>query len=100
MYGVVLWSDPRAGSAVIWCEDEGELAYYEAQVPQINTSGLSAFNPGDYVQFDMSEKDGAFRVTNPQAIDVPSPLPMGSLDIRAAQNSGAAPLHLVSNRVA
>lgn len=31
MLGLVLWSDSAAGRAVIWCEDHGDLAFYEAQ---------------------------------------------------------------------
>ncbi|AVW91310.1 hypothetical protein [Celeribacter baekdonensis] len=27
MDGIVLWSDPEAHTAVIWCSDHGDLAY-------------------------------------------------------------------------
>ena len=27
MYGIVLWSDRSERQAVIWCEDQGDLAY-------------------------------------------------------------------------
>jgi len=30
MLGVVLWCDSAALRALIWCEDHGELAYYQA----------------------------------------------------------------------
>lgn len=49
MIGVILWSDPAAQKAVIWCEDQGDLAYLSAE-------GVSAlpdtfFDVGDMVEF-------------------------------------------------
>lgn len=31
MNGVVLWHDNKSGTAVIWCEDHADLAYYSAE---------------------------------------------------------------------
>ncbi|MBR9842791.1 MAG: hypothetical protein GYB25_06490 [Rhodobacteraceae bacterium] len=53
MLGVVLWSDTTDNKAVIWCEDHGELAYF-------NGEGGTAFegvalDAGDLVQFEMEQ---------------------------------------------
>lgn len=58
MIGVVLWSDPDGKSAVFWCEDQGDLAYYERK-DEILVSG-SLFVAGDMVQFDV-RYDGKMR---------------------------------------
>jgi hypothetical protein len=52
MIGVVLWSDNSAGKAVFWCEDQGDLAYYEE--PAIRVGQGAGFDTGDMVQFDVS----------------------------------------------
>ncbi|EDQ04025.1 hypothetical protein DSM14862_01250 [Sulfitobacter indolifex] len=52
MIGVVLWSDNSAGKAVFWCEDQGDLAYYE--VPAARVGGSAEFDTGDLVQFNVS----------------------------------------------
>ena len=36
MYGVVLWADASDTKAVIWCEDQGNLAYYTAAEEDIH----------------------------------------------------------------
>lgn len=52
MIGVVLWSDVTDGKAVFWCEDQGDLAYFEGNCA---TNGAHAsFDAGDMVQFDVS----------------------------------------------
>ena len=52
MIGVVLWSDPVEGKAVFWCEDQGDLAYYEAPSSFGPDNGI--FDAGDMVQFTVS----------------------------------------------
>lgn len=52
MIGVVLWSDPCEGKAVFWCEDQGDLAYYEAAPERPATDGF--FDSGDMVQFEVA----------------------------------------------
>lgn len=52
MIGVVLWSDNDAGKAVFWCEDQGDLAYYEE--PTLDHQRACFFDTGDMVQFDIS----------------------------------------------
>lgn len=50
MYGVVLWCDCRENKAVIWCEDQGDLAYYR----QSETADPLNLDAGDWVQFDVT----------------------------------------------
>ena len=51
MLGVVLWSDNNENKAVIWCEDHGDLAYFDG------TGGLIyeglPLDAGDLVSFEM-----------------------------------------------
>lgn len=51
MIGVILWSDPTAEKAVIWCEDHGDLAFLSrqecAELPD------AFFDVGDMVEFDV-----------------------------------------------
>lgn len=49
MYGVVLWSDTTENKAVFWCEDHGDLAFFQAEP---GAAG-SAFDAGDMVEFDV-----------------------------------------------
>jgi len=76
MYGVVLWSEPYVKKAVIWCEDQGNLAYYDAGDTLCEPSH-SFFEAGDYVEFDVSMDRDLRRARNAQAIltSQPSVLP-------------------------
>lgn len=67
MYGVVLWSDPDVRKAVIWCEECGALDLYEeAGGPWHEPGGF--FEPGDYVEYEMSDGTGCRRAVNPQTL--------------------------------
>lgn len=50
MIGIVLWSDPSESKAVFWCEDQGDLAYYEGCA----VSDAPCLHAGDMVQFEVS----------------------------------------------
>ena len=52
MYGVVLWSDARSNKAVFWCEDHGDLAYFQGDPATVNQT-TSCFDAGDLVQFEV-----------------------------------------------
>ncbi|MFK7875433.1 MAG: hypothetical protein AB8B71_06585 [Paracoccaceae bacterium] len=67
MFGVILWSDPEVRKAVIWCEDHGDLAYYEATENAANRDELF-FDAGDYVEFDITEEKDLRRASNAQTI--------------------------------
>ncbi len=51
MIGVVLWSDSHDRKAVFWCEDHGDLAYYDGSVETIFDQFTLA--PGDMVEFNV-----------------------------------------------
>lgn len=66
MYGVVLWSDRGDNRAVIWCEDHGDLAYYDGGNPKLHAS--AGLEPGDLVRFDVAEGKSMRIVSNPQVV--------------------------------
>lgn len=66
MYGVVLWSDPDARKAVIWCEDHGDLAFYSAGSHL--TLGEVSLDAGDLVEFDVTTERALRYAHNPQVV--------------------------------
>ena len=98
MFGVVLWSDPASGSAVIWCEDHGDLAYYDASgAPDtLDTRAVQTLlDTGDLVEFDAHQESDRLVALNPFGVitshsavaHAMPPLPTGS----APQDSAAEP---------
>lgn len=67
MLGVVLWAGKTQRKAVFWCEDQGDLAYFDA------TSEAGAdhqpFHAGDLVAFDVSVVDDIRRARNPRLVE-------------------------------
>ena len=57
MIGVILWSDAPLQKAVIWCEDQGDLAFFKNNAD----ADSPALNPGDWVEFDLT-LSGNFRI--------------------------------------
>ncbi|MWB77492.1 hypothetical protein GLS40_05595 [Pseudooceanicola sp. 216_PA32_1] len=66
MFGVVLWSDSADRKAVIWCEDHGDLAYFNAG--DDTDLSMVALDAGDLVQFDLTEEAEMRRATNPRLV--------------------------------
>lgn len=66
MFGVVLWSDGTDSKALIWCEDHGDLAYFNAgdDTDRVRPS----LDPGDIVQFEMTEEPQMRRAWNPRIV--------------------------------
>lgn len=64
MFGVVLWSDVDERKAVIWCEDHGDLAFYT----QADCGSRVAFDPGDWVQFDLTLERNMRFAENPRLV--------------------------------
>ena len=58
MIGVVLWSDETLNKAVIWCDDQGDLAFYTNKDAE---AGFQELNAGDWVEFDVTVS-GNFRI--------------------------------------
>lgn len=66
MIGVVLWSDPSVRKAVIWCEDQGDLAFLNCSEDVISTDTF--FDAGDLVQFDVEIDASMRRVNNAKLV--------------------------------
>lgn len=66
MLGVVLWSDASDRKAVIWCEDQGDLAYVNAENTVLQSSDF--FDAGDLVQFDMETRKSMRLANNPRLV--------------------------------
>lgn len=73
MFGIVLWSDTDAEKAIIWCEDQGDLAIYRSKEGRSE----DILNKGDLVQFDLSMDRTQRIALNPKVIaeDYHSDLP-------------------------
>ncbi len=54
MIGVILWRDVHDGKAVIWCEDQGDLAYLDRIDGLLDRD--SFLDVGDVVRFDLMIK--------------------------------------------
>lgn len=67
MLGVVLWSDASDKKAVIWCEDQGDLAFVSANESVLNPDDF--FDAGDLVQFDMTMKNSVRRACNTRLLE-------------------------------
>ena len=65
MNGVVLWSDVGQHKAVIWCEDQGDLAFYSQKHPRSSVD----LHEGDLVCFDLTLQHKTRLVENPQILE-------------------------------
>lgn len=66
MFGVVLWSNPDEGKAVIWCEDQGDLAYVE---PGGFGSDPLAIEAGDLVELEFSSTSQSRSVESARLVE-------------------------------
>lgn len=66
MLGVVIWSAESESKAIIWCEDQGELAFL-GQSPH-KAASAERFDEGDLIQFDLTEIDNLRHARNPRRI--------------------------------
>jgi hypothetical protein len=66
MLGVVLWSDPQENKAVIWCEDQGDLAFYRQSDGPVDAQVI--LDAGDLVKFDMTMERHLRFAHNPQLV--------------------------------
>lgn len=53
MFGVVLWADKAERTAIIWCEDHGDLAFYRSNDSTALT-GVT-LDAGDLIQFEVTQ---------------------------------------------
>lgn len=66
MIGVVLWSDPQECKAVIWCEDHGDLAFYNDVCR--HPCGVHDLDAGDLVEFDVEHSETLRYAHNPRVL--------------------------------
>ena len=62
MIGVVLWKNAKDGSAVIWCEDQGDLAFLNDKDQILAADAF--FDVGDVVEFDVTVENNLRGVEN------------------------------------
>lgn len=68
MSGVVLWADKCDGKAVIWCEDQGDLAYFTSGTLSDVHSG-AALDAGDLISFDFEQKSNIRLAYRPELLN-------------------------------
>ena len=81
MFGVVLWSDQQQNRAVIWCDDHGDLAFYNGECD--GGEWEEPLDPGDLVQFELHE-DGTMRMARNPRLVVPDEYPTLTDDLKTA----------------
>lgn len=64
MFGVIIWSDPDAGKAVIWCEDHGDLAFYRESC----SAHFVRMEAGDLVEFTLTHERAQRIVLRPKLV--------------------------------
>lgn len=69
MFGVVLWSDTADRKAVFWCEDQGDLAFFDATKDRSAPDVRGFFDAGDMVQFDVHVERKTRKASNPRLIE-------------------------------
>jgi hypothetical protein len=67
MFGVIIWSDPEIKNAVIWCEDQGDLAFFQASTEPM-AEWYKFPDAGDYVAFDVELHNDMRVVRNPRPV--------------------------------
>lgn len=67
MIGVILWSDTADQKAVIWCEDQGDLAFLSASDSVILPDPF--FEVGDVVEFDVRTQRNLRLASNPNRLE-------------------------------
>ncbi len=90
MYGAVLWADRSANRALIWCEDHGELAFFEGEPS--GPTDASKFEEGDFVAFKIRDGRG-MRLAFEVKMVTSEEYPRLAADLRCAtstSNLGAA----------
>lgn len=62
MIGVILWRDVAEGKAVVWCEDQGDLAFFNELRDTMDPDVL--LDVGDVVRFDVHAQSNLRVATN------------------------------------
>jgi hypothetical protein len=65
MIGMVLWCDPRVRKAVIWCDDQGDLAFFD---DPCGVGDTPFFEAGDMVQLEIAVEGNLRRAVSPRLV--------------------------------
>ncbi|MDO5621818.1 MAG: hypothetical protein Q4G24_10140 [Paracoccus sp. (in: a-proteobacteria)] len=96
MIGVVVWSCDRRHKAVIWCEDQGALAYLRGQDGLLDHACWP--QPGDMLELDTHFQDG-LRIAHQVRMYRESSCPdLPQFLRRHAPQEGGGHLRVVSSR--
>ena len=87
MYGAVLWADRCTNRALIWCEDHGDLAFFEGEPTSM--SDASEFEEGDFVAFKIRDGRG-MRLAFEVKVVTSDEYPRLARDLRGAASKDAA----------
>lgn len=71
MIGVILWSDAKDGKAVVWCEDQGDLAFLGSDATQSGQPDY--FTAGDILEFEIEIGENLRQVKNPKHVGSQEP---------------------------
>ncbi|MCH2066128.1 MAG: hypothetical protein MK208_02740 [Shimia sp.] len=89
MNGVVLWHDSKGGTAVIWCEDHANLAYFNAEKDASALgSDVVTLAAGDLVMFDIMMVGHQRRAFNLRRLAPGTPLAEHLLQAAMAVETG------------
>jgi hypothetical protein len=66
MLGIILWSDVEDKKAVIWCEDQGDLAFFQSGSEGLDQRDF--FDAGDMVRFDLDLSSPRRVAINPRMV--------------------------------
>lgn len=66
MIGVVVWADTAKSKAVIWCEDQRDLAYY---MQQEEVADAISLQKGDLVEFESRYESGVRMAGGVQVVE-------------------------------
>jgi hypothetical protein len=94
MIGLVLWYNPKAQVGVIWCEDQGPLAYLGPEVAL--PKGLRGLVCGDQLIFSFDLSDGVRLVRSVSSVSAGVTDPAEILAGHHRQAETAARLRVVA----
>ena len=89
MMGVILWKNTNDGSAVIWCEDHGDLAYFDR--PPDAMDAPWTLQAGDLVTFQLDAGSGIRRCRHLRFVDAHQYPGLAEELLSAGQKDAAAP---------
>ncbi|AGT09499.1 hypothetical protein [Paracoccus aminophilus] len=98
MIGVIVWSSAAKSKAVIWCEDQGALAYLQGADKLVAGRGWP--EAGDMVSLETEMRNDLRHAFNVRVVEEHSytQLPKILRDMGRADSTGSAPSDTVSSK--